>query len=176
MGLTPLEGLVMGTRSGDLDPALVLYLLQKGETADEIDSLLNHDSGLKGISGISGDLRDLEKAANAGRESGERAELAMNVFAYRVAKYIGAYAVALGGIDAIALSGGIGEHSAPMRSRIAARLSFLGVTLDHTQNARTDITNATRITADDSRIPLYVCPVDEEGEIARAVRDLTDAK
>jgi acetate kinase len=173
MGLTPLEGLVMGTRSGDMDPSLSLTLLKQGRAIDDVENLLNHESGLKGISGISGDLRDLEKAAQEDGGTAKRAELAMDIFAYRVARYIGAYAVVLGGVDAIALSGGIGEHSAPMRQRIVSRLSFLGVILDTERNSQTDIATATIITTEESRIPLYVCPVDEEGEIARTIQTIS---
>ena len=115
MGLTPLEGLVMGTRSGDVDPGLLLYLLRtQPMTPDQLDDLLNHQSGLKGLAGES-DVRDLEQAADAGDA---RAALALDIFAYRVRKYIGAYAAALGGLDALAFTGGIGEHSPPMRARI----------------------------------------------------------
>ena len=132
MGLTPMEGLVMGTRSGDVDPGLVLYLLRSaGMTADEVDDLLNRQSGLLGLSGLSADLRVLEQAAS---DQNRRAELALAVFAYRAAKYIGAFAVALGGLDAVAFTGGIGEHSAPMRARICRRLEFLGVRLDDERN------------------------------------------
>ena len=124
MGLTPLEGLVMGTRSGDVDPGLLLYLLRtQGMTPDGLDDLLNHQSGLKGLAGQS-DVRELEQAADAGDE---RATLALDIFAYRVRKYIGAYAAALGGLDALAFTGGIGEHSPPMRARICRDLEFLGL-------------------------------------------------
>ena len=170
MGLTPLEGLVMGTRSGDVDPGLLIYLLQQGKTAAELDDLLNHESGLKGISGLTSDVRDLEKAAAGGDAN---AQLAVNVFAYRVAKYIGAYAVALGGADALAFSGGIGEHSAAMRARIVARLAVLSVALDPAANEQQTHGDAlARISAEESGIAVYVTPVDEEGEIARAVRSL----
>src|ERR1700694_4326036 len=106
----------MGTRSGDVDPGLGLYLIRTaGMSANEVDSLFNHQSGLRGLSALSADVRDLEQAA---REGDERAALALEVFAYRVRKYIGAYAAALEGLDAIAFTGGIGEHSASMRGRI----------------------------------------------------------
>jgi len=162
MGLTPMEGLVMGTRSGDVDPGLVLHLLRRGMSADDVDDLLNHRSGLLGLSGLSGDLRTLEK------DGSPRAELAMEVFAYRVAKYIGAYAVALEGLDAVAFTGGIGEHSASMRARICRRLAFLGIVLDEQRN-RDARGSETRISADGAPVEVWVVPTDEEAEVARAV-------
>ncbi|MEK6371128.1 MAG: acetate/propionate family kinase [Acidobacteriota bacterium] len=158
MGLTPMEGLVMGTRSGDVDPGLVLYLLRRGMSVDEVDHLLNHESGLLGLSGVSGDMRTLEK---------EGAEPAMDVFAYRVAKYIGAYAAALEGLDAVAFTGGIGEHSSSMRRRICARLRFLGIVLDEASNAAVKGEEA-RISAGDAAVEVWVVPTDEEAEVARA--------
>ncbi len=163
MGLTPLEGLVMGTRSGDVDPGLLLYLLRaQNMTPADLDDLLNHQSGLKGLSGRSGDVRDLEQAAGA---HDARAELALAVFAYRVRKYIGAYAAALGGMDALALTGGIGEHSAAMRARICEGLEFFGIGIDAGRNAAAQ--GETRISADGSRIPVWMIPTDEERQIAR---------
>lgn len=166
MGLTPMEGLVMGTRSGDVDPGLVLHLLRGGRSREEVDDLLNHRSGLLGLSGISGDLRTLEK------DGGPRAELAMEVFAYRVAKYIGAYAAALEGLDAVAFTGGIGEHSASMRARICRRLSFLGIALDDELNRAASGVEA-RISAKEGRVEVWVVPTDEEAEVARAVVKVT---
>jgi len=125
MGLTPLEGLIMGTRSGDVDPGLVLHLMRVLKmSADDIDDLLNHRSGLLGLSGRSADVRDLENAAGAGDVN---AQAALESFAYRCRKYIGAYAAALGGVDGIAFTGGIGEHSSGTRGRILRGLEFLGV-------------------------------------------------
>lgn len=158
MGLTPMEGLVMGTRSGDVDPGLVLHLLRRGMSVDEVDDLLNHQSGLLGLSGVSGDLRTLEK---------EGAELAMDVFAYRVAKYIGAYAAALEGLDAVAFTGGIGEHSSSMRRRICARLRFLGIVLDEARNAAVK-GEEERISAAEATVEVWVVPTEEEAEVARA--------
>jgi acetate kinase len=160
MGFTPLEGLVMGTRAGDLDPGAILYLLRNGNR--DPDDLLNHRSGLLGISGTSGDVRTLQDAAAAGDA---KAELALDVFAYRAAKYIAAYGAALNGIDAIAFTAGIGEHSASMRRRICERLSFLGVALDGAANSapRND---ERRISSGD--VDVWVIPTNEELEIARA--------
>lgn len=163
MGLTPLEGLVMGTRSGDVDPGLVLYLLRsEGMTAEGVDDLVNHQSGLLGLSGQSGDVRVLEKSAGA-RDT--RAELALSVFASRVRKYIGAYSAELGGLDALAFAGGIGEHSALMRARICTGLAFLGVHLDPTWN--TAAQDASQISVDNSPVSVWMIPTDEERQIAR---------
>ena len=169
MGLTPTEGLVMGTRSGDLDPGLVLHLIRTlGMTADEVDDLLNHRSGLLGISGRSADVRDLERAA---AEGDARCDLALDVFAYRVSKYIGAYFVALEGADAIAFTGGIGEHSASMRARICRPLACLGVKLDEARYSAASGQTA-RISADDSPVQAWVIPTDEELQMARETSDL----
>src|SRR5262249_37313885 len=127
MGLTPLEGLVMGTRSGDVDPGLVLHLIRsEGMSAAQVDHLLEHESGLKGLGG-SGDVRDLQKAAAGGDAA---ATLALDAFAYRVRKYVGAYAAVLEGLDAIAFTGGIGEHSSLVRRLVCRGLAWLGVRLD----------------------------------------------
>lgn len=128
MGMTPLEGLVMGTRCGDVDPGLILFLEREEHIhMRELDKMLNSRSGLAGLSGIGGDVRELEAGAKKGNPS---AELALEVFAYRIAKYVGAYAVSLGGLDALAFCGGIGEHSADIRQRVCNRLEFLGIRLD----------------------------------------------
>ena len=133
MGFTPLEGLIMGTRCGDIDAGLVLYLLRTQEiTPAQLDTLLNQQSGLKGLGGHAGDVRLLESAAADGDP---QAELALAAFAYRVRKYIGANAAALGGVDALAFTGGIGEHSVGMRARICDGLAFLGIALDPKRNA-----------------------------------------
>ena len=164
MGLTPVEGLVMGTRSGDVDPGLVLYLIRTaGMTVSEVDSLLNQESGLRGLSGLSGDVRDLEQAAHGGNKS---AELALEVFAYRARKYIGAFAAALEGLDGVAFTGGIGEHSASMRSRICRGLGFLGLRLDDELNGAADGRAAMRISEDSGSVQIWVIPTDEERQIA----------
>ena len=165
MGLTPMEGLVMGTRSGDVDPGLILYLIRTaGMTASDVHDLLNHQSGLLGLSGVSGDVRVLEKAAEEGHK---RAELALALFAYRTCKYIGAFAAALGGLDAIAFAGGIGEHSASMRSRICERLHFLGLHIDNERNGTATGSRPMKISAEDSRVGVWVIPTNEELEIAQ---------
>ena len=166
MGLTPLEGLVMGTRAGDVDPGLLLYLLREhGMTAEQLDDLLNKQSGLVGVSGLSSDLRDLEKAAAEGNSA---AELALSLFAYRVRKYIGAYAAVLGGVDAVAFTGGIGERSPKMRGRICAGLEFLGLSLNVSANGSAGGKEAARIDAGGG-VSVWVIPTDEERQIAREV-------
>jgi acetate kinase len=161
MGFTPMEGLVMGTRAGDLDPGVILYLLRRGKSEAELDELLNHNCGLLGVSGRSGDVRELEKSAGHGDK---RAEFALELFAYRVAKYIGAYAAVLAGVDAVTFTAGIGEHSSSMRSRICRRLGFLGVTLDEELN-RASRTDERRISR--GQVNVWVIPTNEELEIAR---------
>jgi acetate kinase len=175
MGFTPLEGLVMGTRSGDVDAGLVLYLQRvAGFDADAVGDLLNHRSGLHGLSGgRSADVRELLAAADRGDA---HAELALEVFAYRAAKYIGAYAVALAGLDAVAFSGGIGEHSAPMRARICRRLGFLGLHLDEAGNAAADGSAAISVGRTGSAIAVWVVPAEENLQIAREVHAALSAQ
>ncbi|MBE9521603.1 MAG: acetate kinase [Proteobacteria bacterium] len=162
MGLTPLEGLVMGTRSGDLDPAILLYLSREsGLDTDALDTLLNKESGLKGICGEN-DMRTISEAAEQGNS---RARLALTMFCYRLKKYIGAYMAALGGVDCIVFTGGIGENSAIVRQMCCQGLERLGLTLDEEKNSirQKDILE---IQSDDSRVSLLVIPTDEEYEIA----------
>ena len=163
MGLTPLEGLLMGTRSGDVDPGLLLYLQRsQGMTAERLNDLLNHDSGLKGVGGQS-DVRLLEQSAQAGDAP---AEMALEMFAYHAAKYIGAYAAALEGVDAVAFTGGIGQHSAEIRTRICRRLAFLGIRLDDTTNTDAG-PGETQISPTDAPVSVWMIPTDEERQIAR---------
>src|SRR4051812_12592801 len=174
MGLTPLEGLVMSTRSGDLDPGLVLHLiLRKGMSADDVQDLLYRKSGLLGISGRSGDIRNLEPAA---ARVDRRAELALEAQAYRARKYIGAYAAALGGVDAVALSGTLAENSATLRTRVLRDLEFLGVRLDEDRNRTAGPATPSRISADGSAVPVWVVPADEERQIAREVVGLRKSR
>ena len=169
MGLTPLEGLVMGSRSGDVDPGLLLYLLRtQGMTPKQLDDMLNHDSGLKGLAGQS-DVRDLEQAA--GQED-KQADMALEIFAYRVRKYLGAYAAALGGLDAVAFTGGIGERGAGMRARICQGLDFLGLRLDAERNGAATGSEAAKISTDAGPVSVWVIPTDEERQIAREVAAL----
>jgi acetate kinase len=158
MGFTALDGLPMGTRPGQLDPGVVLYLIaQKGMSATEVQSLLYHESGLKGLSGLSNDVRELQKSSD------KKAVFALDYFAYRVALNTGMLAAALGGIDAFVFTAGVGENSPTMRSRILERVGWLGVTLDSTANA----SGGPRISQKDSRVAVYVIPTNEELMIAR---------
>jgi acetate kinase len=172
MGLTPMEGLVMGTRCGDVDPGLVLHLIRAmAMSAGEVDDLLNHRSGLLALSGRSGDVRELSEAARAGDAL---AEAALESFAYRARKYVGAYAAAMGGLDAVAFAGGIGEHSADVRARVCRGLEFLGVAIDLVLNeAATDGQTPSRLSGDPAAmVQVWAVPTDEEGQIARELYDL----
>lgn len=163
MGFTPLEGLVMGTRSGDIDPALVDYLAQKeGVSAAEIESWLNKRSGLLGLSGLSQDMREL----TAAYESNSRARLAVDVFCHRARKYLGAYLALVGGAEAVVFSGGIGENSPLVREKICAGMEWCGLNLDARLNATAPAYDW-RIAAEDAKIIAYVVHTDEEGIIAR---------
>ncbi|MFW5630081.1 MAG: acetate/propionate family kinase [Acetivibrio ethanolgignens] len=164
MGLTPLEGLIMGTRSGDLDPAIVEFIANKeGLTVSEMLNVLNKKSGVLGMSGgVSSDFRDLDKAA---LEGNELAKLALEAFVYRVAKYIGAYAAAMNGVDAIALTASRGENDKTTRKNIVSYLGYLGAKLDEERNNIRG--EEALISADDSKVKLYVIPTNEELAIAR---------
>ena len=166
MGFTPLEGLLMGTRSGDIDPSVLEYLSHKeGMTLTELDLLLNKQSGLLGISGLTGDMRELleEEAENGDR----RARLAIDVFCSRVRRYVGAYLAEMGGADAIVFTGGIGENAAVIRTRIARGLEWIGLELDEERNARMTGGATGEISRDGSRLHAFVIPTDEELLIAR---------
>jgi acetate kinase len=166
MGFTPLEGLIMGTRAGDIDPSLVEYLAAKdGLTLSEVDAMLNKQSGLLGISGLTSDMRELLEEAAEHRD--RRAELAIGLFCQRVKRYVGAYFAEMGGADAIVFSGGIGENAAPVRSRIGEGLEALGLTLDPERNTRMTGGAEGEISADGSRMKAYVIPTNEELLIAR---------
>ncbi len=169
MGMTPLEGLVMGTRSGDLDPALPLLLGRSGMSVEEVDELLNRRSGLFGLSGVSADFRDIERAAEGGDP---RARLAIDVFVHRIRKYIGAYAAVMGGVNAIVFTGGIGENASRVRSRVCGGLVYMGVLLDEEANLRQRASDHGGIVeVSDLRSPTKVLVVrtDEERMIAREV-------
>jgi acetate kinase len=163
MGLTPLEGVVMGTRTGDLDPALVFYLIRQGYTVEQLDAIFNKEAGLLGISGTSNDMRDLEEKAARGEE---RAQLALDVFAYRIRKYIGAYMAVLNNCDGIVFTGGIGENDAAMRARILANMEGLGIQLDTAANEKT-IGREGEIQTAGSKVRLFVIPTNEEAAIAK---------
>jgi len=169
MGMTPMEGLVMGTRSGDIDPGLVLHLMNaEGMSPAQLDELLNRRSGLLGLSGFA-DMRDVERAASAGDQ---HAAVAIDTFAYRLSKYIGAYFTVLGRAHAVGFSGGIGEHSAEVRKRVCERLRSLGMHLDATLNSAAPADRPSRISADFSGVEIWVVPTDEERQIAREVHRL----
>ena len=167
MGMTPLEGLVMGTRCGDLDPAIVLYMLGRGLTAEQIDDALNNESGLLGVSCLSNDMRDLLAAADRGDR---RAELAVELFVYRVVKYAGSFHAILPGVDAVVLTGGIGENSPLIRRKICEGLARLGAVADRERNRRMVGGAVGPISAKGSALPVWVVPTNEELMIARDTR------
>jgi acetate kinase len=175
MGFTPLEGLVMGTRAGDIDPAVLEYLADKeGMSMGEVESLLNKSSGLLGISGLTNDMREL--LAEAREHDDRRARLAIDIFCYRARKYVGAYLAGMGGADAIVFAGGIGENAPEVRARICDGLGFLGLELDAARNAAAVGGREGPISASGSRLAAWVIPTDEELLIARdTVRVVTDA-
>ncbi|HHW94054.1 MAG TPA: acetate kinase [Clostridiaceae bacterium] len=163
MGLTPLEGIMMGTRSGSIDPAIVSFIAKLNDDATkDVDYILNHESGVRGVSGVSSDFRDLKAAAMQGNE---RAQLALSMFCYQAVKIIGSYIAALGGIDSIVFTAGIGENDDRIRKTICDDLSFLGLTLDEGLNASTH-GEEVLISAADSSIEVFVIPTNEELSIA----------
>ncbi len=175
MGMTPLEGLVMGTRSGDLDPGIVLTLA-RAKGIDEVDRLLNRESGLAGLSGHGNDLRDIQAKA---AEGDDRARLAISVFAHRVRKYIGAYAAVMGGVDAVIMTGGIGQHSASMRRRILQRLEFMGLHVNEDQNLDADVSDdkaVCDIASASSRVRALVIATNEELRIAQATAKIAQGR
>lgn len=163
MGYTPLEGLIMGTRSGEIDPAIIPFLMEKENMdAMQIDNFLNRRSGILGISGLSSDFRDLEAAANNGDE---RSQLAIDVFAYKVKKYIGGYVAAMGGVDAIVFTAGLGENSPFMREKICNGLEYLGTRIDPELNKIRG--KAREVSIKRARTKIFVIPTNEELVIAR---------
>ncbi len=162
MGLTPLEGLVMGTRSGDFDPAILFYLADKGYDTKALNTLCNKKSGLLGLSGISNDMRNLSERA----ATDKRAQLAIDIFCYRVKKYIGTYTAVLDTLDAVVFTGGIGENAAEVRAKICSGLSQIGIAIDPAKN-KDAIRKEADITADSSRVKVLVIPTNEELAIAR---------
>ena len=166
MGFTPLEGLVMGTRSGDVDPAILDYIsVKEGLDLRGVENLLNKQSGLLGISGLTNDMRELQEEAAENYD--RRARLAIEIFGYRIRKYIGAYLAAMGGADAVVFTGGIGQNAALVRASILEGLEWLGIELDDDANAGTTGSRAGRISRDGSRLEAWVIPTDEELLIAR---------
>ncbi|HNZ53097.1 MAG TPA: acetate kinase [bacterium] len=164
MGLTPLEGIMMGTRSGDIDPALIFYLTDKHNgDMKAVNNMLNKNSGLKGVSGVSNDMRDVRSARDNGNK---RAELALNIFKYRLKKYIASYAAAMGGVDAIVFTGGIGENVWEVREDSLTGLEFMGVKINSELN-KTIFSKETDISAADSKVKVFIIPTNEELVIAR---------
>lgn len=170
MGFTPLEGLVMGTRSGDIDPAIVPFLMEKeGLDTAEVNNYLNKKCGVLGISGVSNDFRSLEEAAEEGNEL---AQLALDIFAYRVRKYIGAYAAAMNGVDAIVFTAGIGENSPVVRKTVCDELSFLGVSIDDDKNSQRG--REIDVSTSDAKVRVLVIPTNEELMIARDTKEIVE--
>lgn len=168
MGLTPLEGLVMGTRSGDIDPAIIEYVAHAtDQSLEEVMTVLNKESGVYGLSGVSSDFRDLENAAADGNQ---RAQLAQDVFGYRVAKYIGAYTAAMNGVDAIVFTAGLGENNHIMREYICSYLGYLGVEIDVKENAVRSVEKV--VSSGSSKVKVMVIPTNEELAIARETVEL----
>ena len=170
MGLTPLEGLVMSTRSGDVDPGLVLQLIREGRSCDEVSALLNQKSGLLGLAGFSADINDLEPAADSGNE---KAKLALQVYHHRCRRYLGAMLAVLGGCDAVLLSGGLVKDSATFRAKLFQGLEGLGFQLDAERNQQTSSKEATRISTEQSAVEIWMMPAEEELEMAREVSAMT---
>lgn len=171
MGFTPLEGLVMGTRCGDIDPAIILHVMAQEElTLHEANTLMNKHSGLSGISGLSSDMREILKATGEGHVN---ARLALEVYCYRIKKYIGAYMAALGGLDAVVFTGGVGENAVEVRRRCVDGLACMGIVLDNAKNEAPGKGPAI-VSAADSRISIMVIPTNEEMVIAKETRRIVD--
>lgn len=169
MGLTPTEGLMMGTRVGDIDPGALTYLMTKHNlSAEQLQKIINKESGVLGVTGISSDMREIEAAVNAGDE---RAKLALDMYEQRILKYVGAYAAEMGGVDIIVFTGGVGENQVGVRENVCAPLAFMGVEIDRELNARTRGTE-TVISTPTSKVKVVVVPTDEELMIARDTRDI----
>ena len=174
MGFTPLAGTIMGTRCGDIDPALVTYIMEKkGYSIDEVNSYLNKKCGFLGISGVSSDCRDLEAAINEGNH---RAQLAIDILKYQIKKYIGSYAAAMGGLDAVVFTAGIGENTPKIRAGALSGLEFLGIELDQEVNANTmGWTGLTKLSTENSKVKVYMIPTNEELVIAQDTEALVKA-
>ena len=169
MGLTPTEGLMMGTRSGDVDPGALTFLMTKHHlTAEDLQKIINKESGVAGVSGISSDMREIEAADKAGDEM---ATLALDMYEQRIIKYVGAYAAEMGGVDIIVFTGGVGENQTGVRENVCAPLAFMGVEIDKELNAKTRGTE-TVISTRASKVKVVVVPTDEELMIARDTREI----
>ena len=165
MGFTPLDGILMGTRCGSIDPAIVPFIMEKkGYTPTEMDNYMNKKCGFAGISGVGSDSRDVERAMNEGNE---RAKLAFDMLCYQIKKYIGSYSAAMGGINGIVFTAGIGEHTPYIRENALSGLEYLGIKLDKNRNNFGHSGDPVRISADDSDVLVYMIPTNEELVIAR---------
>lgn len=172
MGFTPLDGVLMGTRCGAIDPAIVPYIMQKENmTAEEVESYMNKQCGFAGISGVGSDSRDIEKAMNEGND---RAKLAFDMLCYQIKKYIGAYSAAMGGLDAIVFTAGIGEHVSYIRENALKGLEYLGVKLDNERNTFAHSDVPVKLSSDDSRVQVYMIPTNEELVIAKDTEEIVN--
>ena len=173
MGLTPLDGFIMGTRSGSVDPSAVLYLQQKeGWTPDETDNVLNKKSGMLGVSGVSSDDRDIKAAELAGNE---RAAISRKMQRYQIRKFVGSYAAAMNGVDAIVFTGGIGENTMDLRASVCNNLSFMGIKIDEAMNKKYVRGKEGELSTPDSKIRVFVIPTNEELVIARDTKEIVEA-
>ena len=174
MGLTPLEGIIMGTRCGSIDPAIVPFLMKKeGMTPDQIDHMMNKESGMLGVSEVTSDNRDIEEGA---RKGNKRYQLIENMVVHQLTRYIGGYAAVMGGVDAIVFAGGIGENNPHYRSRVAKNLEFLGVKIDEELNEKAKRTSVEyNISAPDAKVKMLVIPTNEELMIAKDTEELVKA-
>lgn len=174
MGFTPLEGTIMGSRSGSIDPAIVTYLVkEKGYSIDEVNDILNKKSGVLGLSGIGTDFRDIRSAVE--NDNDPRALLVMDIFGYHIKKQIGAYAAAMGGVDAIVFTAGIGEHAPEIRSRALTNMEFLGIEVDLEKNESHNIGDGMEISTENSKVKVVVIPTNEELMIAKETLELVQA-
>ena len=172
MGFTPLDGIIMGTRSGGVDPSVVTYLMNKeGLTPDEMSDILNKKSGFLGLSGLSSDARDL---VNASHEGNRRARLACEIVRYQIKKFIGAYAAAMGGLDAVLFTGGIGENSGELRAEVCEDLAFMGIVLDEKENAY-NTGEDHKISREDAPVAVWVIPTNEELAIAKDTKAIVES-
>lgn len=173
MGFTPLDGFIMGTRSGGIDPSVVTYIMNKeGLTPDQMSDLMNKKSGFIGISGVSSDCRDVKTAA---KEGNARAQLTLDMLVYQIKKFIGAYAAAMNGVDAILFTGGIGENDMDIRARVCADMEYLGVKISAERNNAGSTGRDEKISADDSKVEVWVVPTNEELLIARDTYEIVSA-
>jgi len=171
MGFTPLDGIIMGSRSGSIDPAIVTYLIkEKGYSIDKVNDVLNKESGVLGISGIGTDFRDIRSAVE--NENDPKAILVMDIMGYQVKKQIGAYAAAMGGVDAIVFTAGLGEHAPEIRGRALTNMEFLGIELNAEQNESHNIGDGMEISTPNSKVKIFVIPTNEELMIARETLEL----